>query len=97
MRLNLYMANLSKRLVFTSALISIFMISGCSLLPSNSTSNYRYTSSTKRPINECTFNVKSCGYEGSYEPGERQFALEEARRLNMASLEKLRRNAIDLY
>ena len=31
---------------------------------------------------ECRWNRSSCMYEGSYEPGEREYAEEEARRLN---------------
>lgn len=88
----------SKRLALICALSSVFLISGCSWLPSFGSSGsktYSYKGKTK-PVNECTFNVKSCMYEGPYEPGERQFALEEARRLNAASLEQLRRNAVDL-
>lgn len=87
-----------KRLIFIGALISVFTLSGCSFLPffGDKTTTYRHSGQTKRPVNECTHNVQSCMYEGPYEKGEYQFALEEARRLNAASLERLRRNAIDM-
>lgn len=45
-------------------------------------------------VNECKRNPSSCMYEGSYEPGERDYAEQEAKRLNRASLERLRRGAI---
>jgi hypothetical protein len=37
-------------------------------------------------FNECTFNRQACMYDGSYEPGEEQYAEEEARRLNKAQM-----------
>jgi hypothetical protein len=39
---------------------------------------------------ECRSNRKSCLYEGSYEPGERRYAEEAARRLNEAQIARLR-------
>lgn len=43
--------------------------------------------------NECTWNPDSCRYEGSYEPDEEVYAEQEARRLNRAALERLRRGS----
>lgn len=40
---------------------------------------------------ECRLNRSACIYEGRYESGERQYAEEEARRLNQASINRLRR------
>lgn len=40
---------------------------------------------------ECRVNRSACIYEGRYESGERQYAEQEARRLNQASLERLAR------
>jgi len=40
---------------------------------------------------DCTWNRSSCMYEGSYEPGERDYAEQEAKRLNQAASVKLRR------
>ncbi|MFA5665252.1 hypothetical protein [Castellaniella sp.] len=44
--------------------------------------------------NACRLDPQSCMFDGQYEPGERQFAEEEARRLNRAQVERLRRMAI---
>lgn len=40
---------------------------------------------------ECRASRSACIYEGRYESGERQYAEDEARRLNQASIERLRR------
>lgn len=40
---------------------------------------------------ECRWNRSACIYEGRYESGERNYAEEEARRLNQASIERLQR------
>ena len=40
---------------------------------------------------ECRVNRSACIYEGRYESGERQYAEDEARRLNQASINRLRR------
>ncbi|VFR81950.1 hypothetical protein ISE1_3223 [plant metagenome] len=42
--------------------------------------------------NDCRWNRSSCMYEGSYEKGEREYAEEEARRLNQAEQGRLRRS-----
>ncbi|MGE4450799.1 hypothetical protein [Castellaniella sp.] len=42
---------------------------------------------------DCQWNRSRCLYEGSYEPGERDYAEQEAKDLNRAALERLRRNA----
>lgn len=79
------------------ALIITGAISGCSFLPffgstgNDSTSYRNYPDNAQ---NECIRNRASCMYEGSYEKGERYFAEEEARRLNQASLERLRRMSV---
>lgn len=39
---------------------------------------------------ECRWNRSSCMYEGSYESGERDYAEEEARRLNEAAARRLK-------
>ncbi|MFC4299201.1 MULTISPECIES: hypothetical protein [Castellaniella] len=41
---------------------------------------------------DCQWNRSRCLYEGSYEPGERDYAEQEAKDLNRASLQKLRRS-----
>lgn len=40
---------------------------------------------------DCYGNRSSCMYEGRYESGERAYAEEEAKRLNRAALQRLRR------
>ncbi|HXE20619.1 hypothetical protein [Castellaniella sp. UC4442_H9] len=39
----------------------------------------------------CRLNQASCNYNGQYEPGERDYAELEARRLNQAEVQRLRR------
>lgn len=48
------------------------------------------TQSAQRAI--CIINPQDCMYDGPYEPDEHIYAEEEARRLNRASLERLRRS-----
>lgn len=43
---------------------------------------------------ECVINRSRCIYEGSYESGERDYAEEQARRLNQAQLERLKRTSL---
>jgi hypothetical protein len=43
---------------------------------------------------DCQWNRSQCLYEGAYEPGERDYAEQEAKDLNRAALEKLRRGGV---
>ncbi len=43
--------------------------------------------------NECRRNRSGCIYEGAYEPRERDYAEQEAKRLNRAALERFRRSS----
>jgi len=52
---------------------------------------YRASASPVTPSNTCRWNPRACIYEGSYERGERDYAEEEARRLNQAALRRMRR------
>ena len=63
------------------------LISGCSMFSSSPSPQPR----SSGLFNKCTWDPESCRYEGSYEPGEREYAEDEARRLNQASLDRLRR------
>lgn len=45
--------------------------------------------------NECRWNRSSCMYDGKYEPGEEDYAESEAKRLNKASTDRLRRSSGD--
>lgn len=40
---------------------------------------------------ECRVSRSSCMYDGKYEAGERDYAEDEAKRLNRAEMERLRR------
>jgi hypothetical protein len=44
---------------------------------------------------ECSWYRSSCLYEGAYEPGEEDYAEEEAKRLNKASADRLRNSSGD--
>ncbi|HLU02710.1 MAG TPA: hypothetical protein VKZ94_08095 [Advenella sp.] len=52
------------------------------------------TADNKKPVaadlsNDCKWHRSSCLYEGSYEPGERDYAEQEAKRLNLAQTIRL--------
>ncbi|OZI26879.1 hypothetical protein CAL26_01725 [Bordetella genomosp. 9] len=44
-----------------------------------------------RVVDSCSSSRSKCLYKGSYEPGERDYAEQEAKRLNLAELERLKR------
>lgn len=77
------------------ALLFIALVAGCSSSGpkasdrSSSSSSSSY-SSTARAGGECASRSK-CLYNGAYESGERDYAEAEAKRLNLAELERLRR------
>jgi len=56
------------------------LVSGCSLLGFGDSDN------------ECRWNRSKCMYEGPYEEGERDYAEDEAARLNRSEAAKLRRS-----
>lgn len=60
----------------------VALVSGCSLMGGGEGER----------SNDCRRNRSSCMYEGSYEKGEREYAEEEARRLNQAEQGRLRRS-----
>src|SRR5690606_20001330 len=72
-----------------AALFLAALVSGCSLLGFGDGDD----GASSRGWNACTLSRSSCMYEGRYEPGEKDYAEQEARRLNQASAAKLRRNA----
>lgn len=71
---------------FGVALFVIALVSGCASSPSSDVG--RLTGG-----NECRWDPDSCMYEGSYEPGEEEYAEQRAQELNRASAEKLRRRS----
>ncbi|MFY0477139.1 hypothetical protein [Achromobacter marplatensis] len=78
-----------------AALVLAALVSGCSsILPGSSSSGSGAGSNaaSERVVSDnCKFIRSRCIYEGSYDAGERNYAEEEAKRLNKAELERLRR------
>ncbi len=72
-----------------AALFLVALVSGCSLIGSRDS---RRNNDSGR-ANECKLSRSSCMYDGPYEPGERAYAEQEAKRLNQAAFEKLRRSS----
>lgn len=62
------------------------LLAGCSV-----TEAVTEAVSTSLEESRCQRDPRSCIYEGKYDPGEREFAEQEARRLNRAEGERLRR------
>lgn len=60
------------------------LVSGCSVIGLDDSSVR---------ASECERNRSSCMHEGSYEPGEREYAEQEAKDLNRAASQKLRRSS----
>nr|WP_322997129.1 hypothetical protein [Castellaniella sp.] len=63
-----------------SLLCIVAVLSGCS-----------WGGDTSASAGPCRVNPASCMFDGAYEPGERDYAELEARRLNQAQAERLRR------
>lgn len=69
---------------YTVSILVIGLLCACSSSePGHSGAGWRSS--------DCYGNRSSCMYEGRYESGERRYAEEEARRLNRAALQRLRR------
>lgn len=77
------------------ALLLTALVSGCSsVLPGSSStdSSTRAAAASERVVSDnCKWLRSRCIYEGSYDAGERNYAEQEAKRLNTAELERLRR------
>jgi hypothetical protein len=76
-----------------AVLFFVALVSGCSSVkPSTSSSAWskRVTSNPTDPA--CKSSPRSCLYNGQYEPGERDYAEQEAKRLNDIELARLRRS-----
>ena len=65
------------------ALFLVSLVAGCSLSGPKASDR----------DSECKWNRSSCMHEGAYEPGEREYAEQEAKRLNQAASGKLRRSS----
>lgn len=70
-----------------SVLLLIVFLSACSSFDRETAS----ASSVSERQDDCAWNRSSCLYEGRYDVGERDYAEEEAKRLNRAQLNRLRR------
>ncbi|HEU0229392.1 MAG TPA: hypothetical protein VFR20_02370 [Burkholderiaceae bacterium] len=74
------------------AVLLATLVAGCSLFgaktskPDGRAKSWGYDSVCKR-------NPGQCMYKGHYEPGEREYAEQEAKRLNQASLDRLRHSS----
>lgn len=71
-----------------AVLFFVVLVSGCST--SGAGDSQQTTISGRVVDDDCRWNRSSCLYEGSYETGERDYAEEEAKRLNRAASRKLR-------
>ncbi|SSW65090.1 hypothetical protein [Achromobacter agilis] len=76
---------------FGAALCLAALVSACSSTSPGKPE--RQVSSASRVSAECKPNRSKCLYEGAYESGERDYAEDEAKRLNLAEVERLRRSA----
>ena len=70
---------------FGIAACLVALVSGCSFFGHSSDDHGAAAYSS-----ECRSNPKSCQYEGHYEPGEENYAVQEAKRLNEAQSARLR-------
>ncbi|TEA75658.1 hypothetical protein ERD78_09440 [Allopusillimonas soli] len=70
-----------------AVLFAAAFVSGCSLIGLGDSDG------DDGRANACKRDRSSCMYEGRYEPGERGYAEEEAKRLNKAASARLRRSA----
>lgn len=81
---------------FGIALFLSALISGCTFTgPGSTKTGAKATASGNQASgrsSECRWNRSSCMHEGSYEPGERAYAEQEAKDLNRAALAKFRRS-----
>jgi len=76
------------------ALLLVILVSGCTLTgPEASYISPKTKDSGIAALdrNDCKRNRSRCIHEGAYEPTERNYAEQEAKRLNRAALDRLRR------
>jgi len=84
------------RIIRRCGLSLAVLIAGCALPGSRSDLETTPSVSHPEPVatpaqnDACNRDRRGCMYEGPYEQGERQYAEEEARRLNRAELKRLR-------
>lgn len=64
---------------------------GCSSSRGSGPAASEHVLSPSQASNACRWNRSKCLYDGKYDAGEREYAEQEARRLNLAEAERLRR------
>lgn len=75
-----------------AALFFVALAAGCSSSKPSAADKASMSEATPaRASNECKANRRKCLHEGSYDVGERDYAEDEARRLNLAEAQRLRR------
>ncbi|KNE25063.1 MULTISPECIES: hypothetical protein [Achromobacter] len=75
------------------ALMLAGLVAGCSSILPGSSEPASAAASERVVSDNCKFLRSRCIHEGSYDAGERDYAELEARRLNQAELQRLRRMA----
>ncbi|MEN5159364.1 hypothetical protein [Achromobacter spanius] len=75
-----------------AALFFVALVGGCSSSKPTTQEKAGMSNATPaRASNECKANRKQCLHEGAYDVGERAYAEDEAKRLNLAESQRLRR------
>lgn len=69
------------------------LVAGCGSSEKSSFSRGSISGGAVKADSACVAKPSSCIYKGKYEKGERSYAEDEAKRLNRAQLERLRRIA----
>ncbi|OZI64033.1 hypothetical protein [Bordetella genomosp. 1] len=69
----------------------VLLVAGCSSSPKREADAAGPTTSAASADIQCKISRRLCMHEGSYESGERDYAEQEARRLNLAEAERLRK------
>jgi hypothetical protein len=77
------------------ALGFVALVSGCSSTKTGPGDTASAASGPRTAVSQsgssCRSLLSRCGYEGSYDAGEKEYAEQEAKRLNAAELARLRR------
>ncbi len=75
-----------------AALFFVALVAGCSSSKPTAEEKASMAATTPaRSNDECKANRKKCLHEGFYDVGERDYAEDEAKRLNLAESQRLRR------
>ncbi|MFD4837912.1 hypothetical protein ACFWP0_10425 [Achromobacter sp. NPDC058515] len=74
-------------------LLLVALVSGCSSVKPGPAGpkGASASASAAHKSDQCKGNRSKCLYKGAYEPGEKDYAEQEAKRLNLAEVERLRR------